>query len=233
MEVAQANYHLLFVDDDIMLNEFLKHYLSQQTSYQITLIDTEDDIVNVLKKHNIDLIVLDIIMAGHDGMYWLKWLKTYHPHIPVIMMSSKQQADTRIQGFELGAEDYIIKPIAPREVLLRIQRTLKQHKKQPEQIHMGQRTFDLSTKRLSCEGLTIHLTDREERLLALFCSQPNQTFTRDDISISLTGSPHNPMDRSIDIYINRLRNKIEDNPRKPKYLKTVRGQGYCLYLLDK
>lgn len=216
-----------------MLNEFLKHYLSQQTSYQITLVEKGDDIVGVLKKNNIDLIVLDIIMAGHDGLYWLKWLKTYHPHIPVILMSSKQQADTRIQGFELGAEDYIMKPIAPREVLLRIQRTLKQYQKTSELVHIGEYTFDLSKKHLSHNEATIHLTDREERLLALFCSNPNQVFTRDDISISLTGLPHNPIDRSIDIYINRLRNKIEENPRKPKYLKTVRGQGYCLYLLDK
>lgn len=235
MSIPSNAHHLLVVDDDVMLNEFLQHYFSQQKNqcYEISTLHQGENMVSFLKHHTVDLVLLDIIMPGHDGIYWLKWLKTYYPHIPVVIMSSKQQASDRIQGLELGADDYLTKPFAPKELLLRVQRSLQQYQveHQGNTIRIGACRFDPKRKRLQRDGEYIELTDRECNLLALLCTRPQQAFSRDDISISLTGMPHSPTDRSIDIYINRLRKKIEANPNKPQYLQTIRGHGYKLHTM--
>lgn len=178
-----------------------------------------------------DLIILDIMMPGRNGLYWLSWLKDNHPEIPVLIMSAKDSMDDRMQGLELGAEDYLTKPFHPKELLIRLRNILRNKPAHKDQlIKIGEHYFDPAHERLIRQNTAIKLTSLETRLLEFFCQNAGQTLTRDAISIALHGNEHHPMDRGIDMHINRLRKKIEGDISQPRYLHTVWRKGYRLTL---
>ncbi len=218
---------LLIVDDDLILQSALHDYLSQK-NFEVNGILTGEEIDHFLQKQTVNLILLDIMLPGEDGYYWLEWLQDYHPNIPVLMLSSKNQIDDKVKALEMGANDYIAKPADPREILARINNILKLRSQAntANKVTFGSFVFEIDRCKLFCNNKHIRLTTTESQLLKIFCENPNKTLSRDDLSFKLHGNQHNPYDRSIDVHINRLRNKIEKDPSDPIYLLTTWGKGY-------
>lgn len=222
--------HLLIVEDDLILSAFLDTYL-KKNSYQITCINDGDQIPATLDKQRFDAIILDLMLPGRNGLYWLKWIKQYYAHTPVIIISSRANEQNRLQGLKAGARDYVIKPFHETELLIRIGNIL--NNSQPHSQHLielGEISLDLDKCRLFKQGQEVALTGIEADILKLFYINAGAVLSRDEISEQIRGVKHQPFDRSIDIHINRLRNKIEDVPAKPLLIKTVRGKGYSLRL---
>lgn len=217
---------LLIVDDDKELQQLLHQYLVNEGFEVITATNGQEMDV-VLQQHKPDLMILDQMMPGEDGLSILRRLSAT-TSFPVIMLSAKGQDLDRIIGLEVGADDYIAKPFNPRELLARIRAILRRHNpvKQDGQYQFGDFNLDIVTARLFHGNKTIAITDNEFHLLHLFIQHPNQLLSRDQIMESLRGYEHMPFDRSIDIRITRLRKKIEPDPSNPVFIRTVWGKGY-------
>ncbi len=217
--------HILIVDDDPLLQSFLEDYLSQH-NYNVTFCKQGENMESLLQTTPADLVILDILLPGKDGFYWLDWLKNNHPAVKVIMLSVKNQDIDKIQGLESGAQDYLCKPFNPRELLARINNLLQHTSVSSSVISFGAFRFDTAKKVLTKDDKIIKLTNAELVFLSYLCKKHNQLVTRDDLSHALRGSTHNPLDRSIDVHINRLRGKIENDPSTPRYIRTIWGKGY-------
>lgn len=219
---------LLIIDDDPVLQSFLQDFLSQN-DFEIFSLLKGEEIEGFLAKETVDLILLDVLLPGKNGYHWLEWLKENHAGLPVLMLSVKGECDDRVHGLEMGARDYLVKPADPRELLVRINNLLRCDlfgKKDDSSVQFGEFVFEIERSSLSCAGENIRLTTTEAQLLNIFCSNINKTLSRDELTLNLRGNQHNPYDRSIDVHINRLRNKIEDLPAEPRYLLTTWGKGY-------
>ncbi|MBU0656965.1 MAG: response regulator transcription factor [Gammaproteobacteria bacterium] len=217
---------ILIVDDDEILQNLLEEYLRPH-GFKISCLSSGAKIADHLKINLPDLILLDIIMPGKNGLYWLAYLKRLHPHLPVLMLSAQSGANDRLRGLELGADDYLIKPFHPKELLIRLRKILGI--KQPQAngyIKIGEQFFNPERELLLGKGQTIKLTTQEARLLTFFCKNAGQTLTRDALSQALHGSDHAPMDRKIDMQITRLRKKLEPDLGTPRHLHTVWRKGY-------
>ena len=225
--------HLLIVDDDPVLQAFLEDYLSQNY-FQISFAKAGEELEPLLSKQSVDLIVLDILLPGKDGFHWLNWLHQHFPSIKVIMLSVKGQDDDRIQGLESGAHDFLSKPFNPRELLARINNLLLSvSSKAPSELSLlqfGEFIFDINNHCLTKNNVNIRLTNAELVFLSCLCKTPREVVTRDELSYALRGDIHNPLDRSIDVHINRLRGKIEADPASPDYIRTVWGKGYLFHI---
>ena len=185
-----------------------------------------------LDEHTIDLIILDLMLPGEDGLSIAKRLKTSR-NIPIIMVSAQGEDVDRIVGLEVGADDYIGKPFNPRELLARIRAVLRRVQASAGEVTaagtkvgFGDFELDLAAHRLSREGKAVQLTSGEFDLLAILVRHPNKVLDRDRILDLLTGAERSPFDRSIDVRVTRLRGKIEPDPSAPVYIKTVWGKGY-------
>ena len=224
---------LLIVDDDSVLQTFLQDYLTQY-DFEIFSLLTGEEIEDFLKKEAVDLILLDVILPGENGYHWLKWLREHHSDIPVLMLSVKGECDDRVYGLEMGARDYLAKPADPRELLATINNILNCNVGANHQssVEFGDFVFEIERCNLSRGDEYIRLTTTEAQLLKLFCTNINKTLSRDELTLSLRGNQHNPYDRSIDVHINRLRNKIEESPAEPRYLLTTWGKGYRFVVTD-
>ena len=224
---------LLLVDDDSVLQEFLQDFLRQQ-GFAVHGLLCGEDIEGFLQKQTIDLILLDVVLPEKDGYHWLKWLKENHANIPILMLSAKGQIDDRVQGLEQGANDYIVKPADPRELLARVNNILKltSADNNGSSIVFGDFRFELDRSTLYKRDELIRLTTTESELLKIFCQNQDKTLSRDELTFNLRGNEHNPYDRSIDVHINRLRNKIEADPTSPRYLLTTWGKGYRFVTKD-
>ncbi len=222
---------ILLVDDDLLLHQLLEEYLCQH-DYQIDALSCGEEIINFLQHQRPDFILLDIMMPGQDGLHWLKWLKKHHKHMPVMLLSAKKSAEERLQGLELGADDYLTKPFHPKELLIRIRNIMRDKPlNNGRVIHkIGRSLFDPVHEHLEREDTTIKLTTQESGLLQFFCQNPGQILTRDAISHAMYGNEYQPMNRRIDMTINRLRKKLDDNTSTPRYLCTVWRKGYRLTL---
>lgn len=218
---------LLIVDTDPALQDSLKNYFSQQNFAVFSLVCGEK-LEEFLYSQLVDIIVLDIELPERDGYFWLRWLQEHYSELPVVIVSLKNSPDERVLGLELGAKDYLVKPADPRELLVRIDNILRCRRflKKASKVVFGDYSFEVELGNLWCGSELIRLTTTEAHLLKVLCTQHNITLSRDELTLSLRGSEHNPHDRSIDVHINRLRNKIEDIPSNPKYLLTTWGKGY-------
>lgn len=225
--------NLLLVDDDSVLQDFLKAFLSQHNFKVYSLLHGEG-IENFLQDHAVDIILLDVLLPEKDGYHWLQWLKENYVDIPILMLSVKGHTNDRVQGLEMGANDYIVKPADPRELLARVNNilSLTQTDKHSLCIMFGDFTFELGRLTLYNGEELIRLTTTEAELLKIFCENQNKTLSRDELTFHLRGNEHNPYDRSIDVHINRLRNKLEDDPSNPRYLLTTWGKGYRFVTVD-
>lgn len=218
---------ILLVDDDELTTELLEKYLNQH-GFEVTILTAGEPLETVLAQRTVDAILLDILLPGKNGLYWLNWLVCNYPSIPVLLCSQCNSAEERATGLSKGAADYIIKPYHPKEVLLRLQNLLAKPRLPIPRV--GALRFDPQRALLTTDGkpgnAKIPLTHQEALLLQLFFQQPGKLLTRDDIANWLNGSGHDPTRRSLDMLIARLRKKLGDSGNDARYLRTVWGRGY-------
>ncbi len=218
--------HLLIVDDDTRIRDLLKRYLMEQ-GFRVTVAGDAAEARRKLAGLSFDLLILDVMMPGESGLSLTQSLyqdKT----VPVILLTARAEADSRIAGLEAGADDYLSKPFDPRELVLRINNILRRSASADapkiEQVMFGPFTFSIPRKELRKAAETIRLTDREQEIMLLFALRAGDTIPRHE----LIGDDAEVGERTIDVQINRLRRKIEEDPANPLYLQTVRGIGYRL-----
>ena len=215
--------HLLVVDDDQRIRDLLKEYLIKE-GFIISTADCAEDAREKMRYINYDLIILDVMMPGDDGLKFTSEIRI-NSQTPIILLTAKSEIDSKIEGLETGADDYITKPFSPKELLLRINSILKRSKDNkilnPE-IFFGDYILNIETRDFTKLGTRVYLTERELNLLILLAESPGKPLSREDLAgIDEPG-------RAVDVGINRLRKKIEDNPTMPIWLQTVRGKGYIL-----
>ena len=217
--------HILVVDDDDGIRNLVKKYLNDN-NFLVTTANSAEDAEEKVKVIKFDLIVLDIMMPGESGLSLTKEIKKNYP-TPIILLTAKGEASDRIEGLELGADDYLSKPFEPKELLLRINNIL--HKIQrpilQEEINIGIALINLKKLSIKIKNKIKKINPQEKKILEKMLASPGKIFSREDIGkmINLT------KERTVDVMITRLRQKIEANPKKPKYLQTIRGSGYVLW----
>lgn len=220
-------HHILVIDDDNRLRDLLQQYLTKNDF----LVSTAENTTQARKKmlnYQFDLLVIDVMMPEENGMdFVLKLRKDEQNSIPVLMLTAMGEVDSRIKGLEQGADDYLVKPFEPKELVLRIKNILArtQKNKSKNKIVFGEYIFDIKRLQLTRKNDIIYLTDSETKLLQIFTKNLGRLLSRED----LCRLCDDVNERSIDVQITRLRKKIEDNPRQPRHLQTVRGKGYVLY----
>jgi two-component system phosphate regulon response regulator OmpR len=219
--------HILVVDDDGRLRELLERYLSEN-SFRVTTATDAGNARAKLRSLAFDLIVLDVMMPGEDGMALTASLRRTSD-VPILLLTAMGEPEDRIRGLEHGADDYLTKPFEPRELLLRI-RTILKRAPRPEppstEILLGPHRFDMEREALYNGADPVPLTSAEARLLKALAARPGVTMSREDLT-EATGLQASS--RVVDVQVTRLRRKIEPNPKTPRYLQTVRGQGYALW----
>lgn len=229
MEAESAN--LLVVDDDPELRELTQAYLEQQ-GFNVAVVDSGESMDAYLAEHNVDLLILDLMLPGEHGLSIAQRLKK-HSDQPIIIVSAQGEDVDRIVGLEVGADDYLSKPFNPRELLARVRAVLRRSQGAVSSedtpldvFEFGEFALDMNAHRLSQLGESVPLTSGEFDLLAILVSQPNKVLDRDRILDLLTGAERSPFDRSIDVRVTRLRSKIEPDPANPIYIRTIWGKGY-------
>jgi two-component system OmpR family response regulator/two-component system phosphate regulon response regulator OmpR len=220
------------VDDDPGIRDLLAEYLAGQ-GFEVACAEGGAALDVLLEKASPDLLVLDLMMPGEDGLSVARRLKGQAGAPPIIMLSAKGEDIDRIVGLEVGADDYLAKPFNPRELLARIRAVMRRGASavaaagEPLRLaEFGPFTVNLDAHSLSRGNAEIELTSGEFSLLEIFVAHPNRALSRDWLMDQLRGFERDPFDRSIDVRVNRLRKKIEDDPANPRYIKTVWGQGY-------
>ena len=218
--------HILIVDDDDRIRELVKQYLNDN-DYLVTTANSAEDAkekVNILK---FDIIVLDIMMPGKSGLEFTNENKK-KINTPIILLTAKGEASDRIEGLEIGADDYLAKPFEPRELVLRIKNILQKTKNkiQKRVVNFSNINIDLNKLLIIKNNKEFKINNTEKKILEKMINSPGEIFTREDIGKLINLDK----ERSIDVIITRLRKKIEDDPKKPKYLQTIRGTGYVLWI---
>jgi two-component system phosphate regulon response regulator OmpR len=218
--------HLLVVDDDRRIRDLLSRFLFAE-GYRVTTADNAKDARAKLGSLAFDLLILDVMMPGETGFQLAKSLRETSA-VPILMLTAKAEAESRITGLELGADDYLPKPFEPRELSLRIGNILKRTIVAPppaiESARFGDFVFHLGRGELKRGEEIIHLTDRERDMLRVLAAMPGETVPR----LDLAGPGGGANERAVDVQVNRLRRKIERDPANPLYVQTVRGIGYRL-----
>ncbi len=219
-------HHLLIVDDDTRIRTLLQRYLSD-AGYRVTAAKDAAEARQLMTSLDFDFIVLDVMMPGEDGFSLTKAIRE-KSNVPILLLTARGEAGDRIEGLERGADDYLPKPFEPRELLLRIATILRRSGQPTEPvkqiIQLGLCRFDPERGELMREGKPVKLTSAELQLMRLLAASPGQTFTRTDLSQRMG----EVLERTVDVQITRLRRKIENDPKLPLYLQTVRGIGYVL-----
>ncbi len=226
MSVRADDPHLLVVDDDERLRALLTRYLGAN-GYRVTAAAGAAEARQLMKGLAFDLLILDVMMPGESGLDLTRSVRS-GSQIPILMLTARGEPSDRIAGLELGADDYLPKPFEPRELLLRVGSLLRRVAP-PEPpasgpVRMGEALFDPEGARLTKGGKPVKLTGAEAALLQLFAAHAGRPFSRTDLCKRLGVS----LERSIDVQVTRLRRKIEEDPKLPLYLQTVRGVGYVL-----
>ena len=218
--------HILIVDDDDRIRELVKQYL-QDNNYLITTAKDAFDAKNKINLIKFDLIVLDIMMPKKSGLELTGELKKENK-VPIILLTAKGETDERVEGLERGADDYLGKPFEPKELLLRIKNILAKtiKKKKTEKLKIGLSILDLNKLIIEKKDKSYKINNTEKLILEKMINSPGQIFSRDEIGKLINIDK----ERSIDVIITRLRKKIEMDSKNPKYLQTIRGTGYVLWI---
>ncbi|CAO6131857.1 DNA-binding response regulator [Candidatus Pelagibacterales bacterium] len=222
-----SKIHILIVDDDDKIRDLLKQYLKNNNFFVSTAINASDA-EEKLKIVKFDLAIIDIMMPGKDGLQLTKEIRE-NIDLPIILLTAKGEAEDRVRGLELGAEDYLPKPFEPKELLLRIKNVIKRIKKDNHIINVikiGKANINIKKMEIQKDRKIIKINASEKILLENMISSAGKIFSREEIS-KITNLIQ---ERSIDVLVTRLRQKIEPDPKNPKYLQTVRGTGYVLWL---
>ena len=225
--------HLLIVDDDERIRSLLQQFLVQ-SDYLVSTAEDAEQARTLLSAIEFDLIILDVMMPGQDGISFTADLRTLQNNTPILLLTARGETEDRIKGLEAGADDYLPKPFEPKELLLRINAILrrmpdlKEDQMMPKTLSLGHLKYDVARNELWEGENQIRLTTTESQLLKIFTSALGEPISRVDLVTSLGRDVSSAQDRAIDVQITRLRRKIEVNPGQPRYLQTVRGAGYML-----
>ena len=218
--------HILVVDDDDGIRSLVKQYLNEN-KYLVTTAHSAEDASKKIKIVKFDLIILDIMMPGKNGLEFIhenkKKLET-----PIILLTAKGEANDRIEGLEIGADDYLPKPFEPKELVLRIQNIIEKTKKNDQKriVNFENIKIDLNRQLILKSDIEYKINNTEKTILEKMINNPGKTFSREDIGALIDLDK----ERSIDVIITRLRKKIEIDPKNPKFLQTIRGAGYVLWI---
>ena len=225
--------HLLIVDDDERIRSLLQQFLVQ-SDYLVSTAEDAEQARTLLSAIEFDLIILDVMMPGQDGISFTAELRTLQNNTPILLLTARGETEDRIKGLEAGADDYLPKPFEPKELLLRINAILrrmpdlKENQMMPKTLSLGHLKYDVARNELWEGENQIRLTTTESQLMKIFTSALGEPISRVDLVTSLGRDVSSAQDRAIDVQITRLRRKIEVNPGQPRYLQTVRGAGYML-----
>ena len=219
-------FHILVVDDDDKIRDLVRQYLEENQF----LVTTAKDAMDARRKMEIikfDILVLDIMMPEESGLSLTKYIKENNP-TPIILLTARGEVQNRIEGLELGADDYLGKPFEPKELLLRINNILNKTQVPilAEEIHIGKALINLKKLSIKINNKIKKMNPQEKKILEKMLGSPGKVFSRGDIGKIIKISK----ERTIDVMITRLRQKIESNPKNPKYLQTIRGSGYVLWI---
>ena len=220
------NFHILVVDDDDRIRELVKEYLEEKNFIVSTAKDSQDA-KKKLEIIKFDILILDVMMPGESGLSLTKELKKKNS-TPIILLTAKGEVQDRIEGLELGADDYLGKPFEPKELLLRIKNIMNKIQKPilADEIYVGNTLINLKKLDIKINNKTKKINPQEKKILEKMLESPGKVFSRNDIGKIINISK----ERTIDVMITRLRQKIELNPKNPKYLQTIRGSGYVLWI---
>lgn len=221
------------VDDDVRMRELLQRYLTEQ-GFNIKTVADAKEMDAALSADSYDLLVLDLMLPGEDGLTICRRLRGNNVSTPIIMLTARGDEVDRIIGLEMGADDYLPKPFNPRELLARINAVMRRHEHSPAEentgtsdaFNFGEFVFDPATRSLSKNGMQIAITSGEFALLKVFTERPRQPLSRDRLMQLARGRELDVFDRSIDVQVSRLRRIIEPDPAHPRYLQTMWGFGY-------
>ena len=232
--MAELKTRILVVDDDHRLRELLLRYLAEQ-GFEAKAVPDAAGMDKQLARERYDLVVLDLMLPGEDGLSICRRLRAANDPTPIIMLTAKVEDVDRIVGLEVGADDYLPKPFNPRELLARIHAVLRRRpapeapgapSKEAQVVNFGPFEFDLSLRRLTKDGEQIALTTGEFSMLKALVRHPRQPLSRDKLAQLARGREFEPFDRSLDVQISRLRKMLEPDPAQPRYIQTVWGVGY-------
>lgn len=232
----ESSPHLLVVDDHRDIRELLARYLREQ-GMRVTLAASGEELRRLMKTTSPDLVVLDIMMPGEDGLSLCRFLREHHASLPVILLTALGEDTDRIVGLEMGADDYLTKPFNPRELLARVKAVLRRTRQLPGEseqreglkYHFAGWVLDTDRRSLfTSDGVEVALSTAEFRLLLVFLRHPRRVLSRDQLLDLTAGREAQPFDRAIDNQVSRLRRKIEVDTRNPALIKTVWGGGYQL-----
>lgn len=217
--------HILVVDDDSRIRDLLARYLNDHGFRVTTAVDAANARA-AMRSLSFDLLILDVMMPQESGIDFARALRSVS-QVPILMLTARAEPDQRIEGLETGIDDYLAKPFDPRELLLRVSNVLRRGRagQASGEVRMGDFIFHVSRGELKRDGETIRLTERERELLRYFAQRPGMAVSRHELAKGADSGG----ERAVDVQINRLRRKIENNPANPVYLQTVRGKGYILY----
>jgi two-component system OmpR family response regulator len=227
--------HILIVDDDAETRSLLREYLQKQ-GYRVTTAADGKAMRTALQGALPDLIVLDLMLPGEDGLQLCRDLRA-RSNLPIIMLTARGEETERIIGLEMGADDYLAKPFNPRELLARIKSVLRRARSLPGNLEpeatkvfrFAGWSLEVATRDLTAaDGLVVPLSGGEFKLLRIFLAHPNRVLTRDQLIELMKPRDAGPFDRAIDVQVSRLRQRLRDDAREPRIIKTVRGEGYVL-----
>ena len=227
--------HLLIVDDDKEIRNLLTDYL-EQADYRVTAVGDGKAMRRVLEANRIDLVILDLMLPGEDGLTLCRELRS-RTNLPVLMLTARGDEVDRIIGLEMGADDYLAKPFNPRELLARIKSIVRRAQALPPNMETDKAhslrfagwTLDVATRNVTAaDGLVVPLSGAEYRLLRVFLDHPQRVLAREQLLELANGREAILFDRSIDVLVGRLRKRLRDDSREPVLIKTVRGEGYVL-----
>jgi two-component system phosphate regulon response regulator OmpR len=225
---------ILVVDDDARIRDLLRRYLSQE-GFEVILAEDGKALNRLMLRESADLIVLDLMMPGEDGLSICRRLRAANDRTPIIMLTAKGEDVDRIVGLEVGADDYLGKPFNPREVLARVHAVLRRRpaleapgapSSENEMVQFGPFSFDLGARTLRKNGGELPLTTGEFAMLKALVRHPRQPLSREKLAHLARGREFEPFDRSLDVQVSRLRKLVESDPATPRFIQTVWGVGY-------
>ena len=233
-QVPTRSDKILVVDDDMRIRDLLRRYLTQE-GFEVFQAEDSKALNRILLRESIDLVVLDLMLPGEDGLSICRRLRAANDRTPIIMLTAKVEDVDRIVGLEVGADDYLGKPFNPRELLARIHAVLRRRpvteapgapSSDNEVVRFGNFSFDLGTRTLYKFGEELPLTTGEFAMLKALVRHPRQPMSREKLAQLARGREFEPFDRSLDVQISRLRKMIENDAATPRYIQTVWGVGY-------
>lgn len=228
--------HLLVVDDDREIRRLIEEYLAQ-AGYRVSTAADGKAMRRLMEQHRFDLVVLDLMLPGEDGLSLCRDLRSRSSNLPILMLTARGSEIDRIVGLEMGADDYLAKPFNPRELLARIRSILRRAQALPTNLvpeevavfRFAGWTLEVASRNVTApDGLVVPLSGAEFRLLRVLLEHPHRVFSRDQLLELTNGREAILFDRSIDVLVGRLRKRLRDDGKEPALIKTVRGEGYVL-----